>query len=148
MSDLFGFSRTVVKPRYALVTPDGFVPSNLPGWKNAVVVINISPAMNGPRCSQLPTKLGEPSSGEGNTGALEHFYYLLAGSCRVQIGAKKFELKAGGYVFLPPKTGFKFAEATQGTRVLLFQKKFEPLAGEKTPGIIVGNESAVKGQPF
>ena len=33
MSDLFGHTRTVIKSRYALITPDGFVPSNLPGWK-------------------------------------------------------------------------------------------------------------------
>lgn len=29
MSDLFGFTRTVVNSRYALITPDGFVPSTL-----------------------------------------------------------------------------------------------------------------------
>jgi (S)-ureidoglycine aminohydrolase len=148
MSELFGFSRTVVKPRYALITPDGFVPSVLPGWENAVVVINISPVMNGPRFTQMQITLGENSSGAGNTGALEHFYYVLAGSCRAQIGGKKNRLTAGSYVFLPPKTGFKFAEATEGTRLLSFLKKFEPLAGAKKPGVIVGHENDVKGQPF
>src|ERR1039457_4699398 len=104
MSDLFGFTRTVVKPRYALVTPDGFVPSILPGWKNAVIIINISPVMNGPRFTQMQITFGENSSGAGNTGALEHFYYVLAGQCSARLGGKKLELTAGSYIFIPPKT--------------------------------------------
>jgi (S)-ureidoglycine aminohydrolase len=148
MSDLFGFTRTVVKPRYALITPDGFVPSALPGWRSAVVIINISPAMNGPRFAQFQITLDETSSGEGNTGTLEHFYYVLAGSCRAQIGAKKFELTAGSYVFVPPKNNFKFGHAVKGTKLLAFQKKFEPLAGAKKLNVIVGHERDVTGQPF
>ena len=53
MSDLFGFTRTVVKPRYALITPDGFVNSHLPGWKNAVCVVKISAATTSPRYTRL-----------------------------------------------------------------------------------------------
>lgn len=89
MSDLFGFTRTVVKRNYALITPDGFVPSVLPGWKNVVAVVNIAPVMNGPRFAQLQLTLDATSSGTGNTGALEHFYYVLSGSCNAQLGGKK-----------------------------------------------------------
>ena len=35
MTELFGATRNVVKERYALLTPGGFVPSVLPGWENA-----------------------------------------------------------------------------------------------------------------
>ena len=148
MSELFGFTRTVVKPRYALITPDGFVPSVLPGWKNAVVIIHISPVMNGPRFTQLQITLGESGSGEGNTGALEHFYYMLAGGCQARVGGKKIELATGSYLFLPPNTRFSFNGAAPDTRLLVFQKKFEPLAGSKTPRVVTGRESDVKGQPF
>ncbi len=75
MNELFGFTRTIVKSRYALLTADGFVPGNLPGWKNVVVVVNISPVM-GARFSQLQITLGGNGSGEGNTGALENFICL------------------------------------------------------------------------
>jgi (S)-ureidoglycine aminohydrolase len=73
MSKRSGFTRTVVKRNYALITPDGHVPSVLPGWKNAVVIIHIAPVMGGPRFAQLAITLDETSSGTGNTGALEHF---------------------------------------------------------------------------
>ena len=148
MSDLFGFTRTVVEPRYALITPDGFVPSVLPGWRNAVVIINISPVMNGPRFTQLQITLDTNSTGAGNTGALEHFYYVLSGKCSAQFGGKKFELTAGSYAFIPPKTTFEFSDAAKGTKLLIFQKQFQPLAGARKPGVLVGHERDVKGQAF
>ena len=148
MNPKLGSTRTVVKRNYALITPDGFVPSVLPGWKNAVVIINIAPVMNGPRFTQIQITLDATSSGVGNTGALEHFYYVIAGDCAAQLNGKKHELTAGSYLFLPPKTTFKFSGATKGTKLLVFQKKFEPLAGEKIPGVIVGHADAIKGNPF
>ena len=148
MPELFGSTRTVVKPNYALITPDGFVPSVLPGWKNAIVIINIAPVMNGPRFTQIQISLDANSSGSGKTGALEHFYYVLAGDCTAQLNGKKHELVAGSYVFLPPKTDFKFSGAAKGTKLLVFQKKFEPLSGGKTPGVICGHAEAITGQPF
>src|ERR1017187_3136235 len=144
MSDLFGFTRTVVKPRYALITPDGFVPSVLPGWKNVVVIINISPVMGGPRFAQLQITLDANGGGAGNTGALEHFYYVLAGKCSARLGRKIFELTAGSYAFIPPKTDFQFGDADKGTRLLVFQKQFQPLAGAKKSGVIVGHEREMK----
>jgi (S)-ureidoglycine aminohydrolase len=77
MNPKLGLTRTVVKRNYALLTPDGFVPSTLPGWRNAVVIINIAPVMGGPRFTQIQFTLDETSSGAGDTGALEHFYYKL-----------------------------------------------------------------------
>jgi len=52
MSDPFGFTRNIVRHRYALLTPSGFVPSYLPGWQKAVCHVLISPSM-GARFSQL-----------------------------------------------------------------------------------------------
>ncbi|MGA9779242.1 MAG: (S)-ureidoglycine aminohydrolase [Limisphaerales bacterium] len=147
MNELFGFTRTVVKSRYALLTADGFVPGNLPGWKNAVVIVNISPAL-GARFSQWQVALGRNGSGEGNTGTQEYFVYLLAGKCAAKISSEKINLTAGSYVFVPPETDFYFGGATEGTRLLVFQKKFESLAGRKKPDIGSGHEKNISGQPF
>ena len=148
MPNRTGQTRTVIKRNYALITPDGFVPSVLPGWKNTVVHIHIAPVMNGPRFAQLSLTLDETSSGTGNTGALENFYYVQTGDCTAQLNGKQHELTAGSYLFLPPKTKFNFSGASKGTRLVVFQKKFEPLAGEKTPGVLVGHASAIVGKPF
>ena len=68
-----GATRTVVKRNYALITPNGFVPSVVPGWKNAVVIINISPVMNGPRFAQLQLTLDENSSGVTGESCFKRF---------------------------------------------------------------------------
>ena len=141
-----GFTRTVVKPRYALITPDGFVPSRLPGWENVTPVIHISPAM-GAKFSQLQITFRKNGIGEGNTGTLEFFVYVIEGACIAKVGGKKFNLTTGGFVFIPPKTNFHFS-GVENSRLLLFEKKFEPLAGEKAPEIIIGHERDVSGQPF
>lgn len=143
-----GFTRTVIERNYSLITPDGFVPSVLPGWKNCVVFIHIAPVMNGPRFAQLTITLKENSTGEGDTGALEHFYYVQTGECSVHANGKKHELISGSYIFLPPKTKFTFSGASNETKLIVFLKKFEPLVGEKIPGVLVGHASAIEGKPF
>jgi (S)-ureidoglycine aminohydrolase len=148
MNPKLGLTRTVVKRNYALLTPDGFVPSALPGWRNAVVIINIAPVMGDPRFTQIQFTLDETSSGAGNTGALEHFYYVQTGGCTAQVNGRKHELTAGSYLFLPPKTKFFLSGATKATKLLSFQKKFEALAGEKIPAAICGHANAIEGKPF
>jgi len=143
-----GFTRTVVERNYALITPDGFVPSVLPGWRNAVVIIHIAPVMGGPRFTQLTIALDETSTGTGNTGVLEHFYYVQTGDCTAQVSGKNHQLTAGSYLYLPPKAKFKFSGAGKGTKLIVFQKRFVPLAGEKTPGVIIGHADAIAGKPF
>jgi (S)-ureidoglycine aminohydrolase len=146
MSKPLGSTRTVVKSRYALLTPDGFVPSRLPGWENATIIIHISPAM-GAKFSQLQITFGKNGSGKGKTGAHEYFVYVLEGGCSVKIGSRKLSLTTGSFVFISPGTDFHFSGA-EGNRLLIFQKKFEPLTGAKVPRTIVGHERDVSGQPF
>ena len=147
MNELFGFTRTVVKSRYALFTPESFVAGNLPGWKNATVIVNISAAM-GARFSQYQITLGRNSHVKGNTGPLEHFVYVVAGKCSGKIGSKQISLRAGSYVFVPPATDFHYVEAVEKTQLLIFEKKYEPVSGAKIPAVLAGHEKNVSGQPF
>jgi (S)-ureidoglycine aminohydrolase len=147
MNDLFGFTRDVVKERYALRTPSGFVPSVLPGWKNAVCVVQISPAM-GANFSQWLVTFDTNGAGRGNTGAIEFFVYVLAGKCAATVAGEKQVLPGGGYIYLPSQTDFHFKGAVSGTQLLIFLKTFEPLAGAKRPGVIIGHEGKVAAKPF
>ncbi|HTY88928.1 MAG TPA: (S)-ureidoglycine aminohydrolase [Candidatus Acidoferrum sp.] len=147
MNDLFGFTRTVVKPRYALLTPDGFVPSQLPGWDNVTAIVNISPAL-GANFSQVQITFGKNGRGAGNTGTLEFFIYVLAGKCRATAGREKRNLTAGHFVLIPPETDFGFDGAAPETRLLVFQKEFAPLARAKEPETIIGHEKEIPGRPF
>jgi (S)-ureidoglycine aminohydrolase len=147
MNELFGFTRTVINSQYALLTPESFVASNLPGWKNAVVVINISGAM-GARFSQCQITLEQNGQGESNTGAFEHFVYVIGGKCSCKIGAKKINLSAGSYLFVPPYTDFHYGSAGGKTQLLIFEKKYESISGVKKPEVLVSHEKNISGQPF
>jgi len=147
MSDLFGFTRDLVRERYALRTPSGFVPSCLPGWRDAVVIVQISEGM-GARFCQLLITLGVAGEGQGETDDLEYFVYVLAGKCHANLGGKRHTLAAGGYAYLPPRSRFHFRGAAKGTQLLLFQKRFEPLRGVAEPKLLVGDQQRVPGQPF
>jgi (S)-ureidoglycine aminohydrolase len=147
MNELFGFTRDVVKERYALRTPRGFVPSCLPGWSNAVSIVQISPAM-GANFTQLLITLNANGEGRGNSGAIEYFVYVLEGDCSAKVGGKKHTLKTGGYIFIPAQSDFIFDGAKSGAQLLIFQKRFEPLSGAKKPGVIAGHEADIPGNPF
>jgi (S)-ureidoglycine aminohydrolase len=145
MTELFGASRNVVKGRYALLTPNGFVPSFLPGWENATCVILISPALGAGFCQYLIT-LGEDGQGRGNTGKTEYFAYLVEGSASVTLDSKRHRMEAGGYAYIPPGKDIHF----QGSNAkwLIFQKPYLPLANTAPPEKFIGHRREVKGKPF
>jgi (S)-ureidoglycine aminohydrolase len=147
MNQLFGHTRDVVKDRYALRTPAGFVPSWLPGWRNCVPIAQISPAMGAQFC-QWQITLEKNGEGWGNTGANEYFVYVIEGRCAASLAGKKFGLTAGGFAYVPPQTDFHFSKPGVGARLLIFEKKYQALAGYKKPGVMVGHEKSVAGKPF
>lgn len=149
MSDLFGWTRTVVKRRYALLTPDSFVPSNLPGWKNAVCVVNIAPAMGGPRFTQLQATLERDGTGEGNTGGNQYFIYVLEGAGTIDLADKRHRLEAGSFVYLPPGKDLQLRNANVAPlRLLIFQKKYTPHKTSPAPDTMTGHTREVKAQPL
>ena len=147
MPELFGFTRNVVKERYALLTPSGFVPSFLPGWEKAVCNVLIAPAL-GARFTQLLVTLERDGQCLGNTGANQYFIYLIAGSGTITIEDRTHRLEAGSFVYLPLSKDVQLKSGSAGTRVLIFQKPYKPLAGTGRPSALVGHQRDVKGQPF
>lgn len=147
MNQPFGSSRDAVRSRYALFTPGGFVPSVLPGWTNCVSNILIAPAL-GANFAQFLLTMEKSGRGVGASGENEFVVYLLQGRCNVRIGEKQRVLAVGHYTYVPPETDYEFRSARAGTRLLIFQKRFEPLAGEEMPPIVFGNAAKVEGLPF
>lgn len=147
MTPLFGQTRDVVKDRYALRTPSGFVPSVLPGWRNVVPIVQISPGM-GADFAQIQITFDKNGEGRGNTAANQFLVYVLEGKCVANLAGKKNNLRAGSYAYVPSQTDFHFTQANAGTKLLIFEKKFVPIAGYDKPAVLVGHESDIQGQPF
>jgi (S)-ureidoglycine aminohydrolase len=147
MSELFGVTRNVLRGRYALLTPNGFVPSYLPGWEKAQCIVLISPAMGARFCQFLIT-LGRDGEGRGNTGKTEYFVYVLEGNGGVTIDDKKHRLEAGSYAYIPPDKDIFFQGSSESMKFLIFQKTYQPLAGVGRPAAVFAHEREIKGAPF
>ena len=147
MNHPFGHTRDVVKERYALFHPGGFVPSALPGWSGCKISLVISPAL-GARHVQWMVTMDAGGVGAGATGETEFVAYVLAGQCSATIGGARHELAAGHFAFVPPGTDYRLTSAQAETRLVIFEKKFHALAGQPAPHVIVGDSGKIEGQPF
>lgn len=147
MTKLFGFTRNVVKEHYAVLTPDSFTSSYLPGWEKAACYVPISPAL-GARFSLILIALEKEGQCTGNTGANQYFVYLLEGAATILIEARKHRLEPGSYAYLPASQDVQIANAAAAARLLVFQKRYQPLPRLAKPPGLVGHEREVKGQPF
>lgn len=143
MSFPLGLTRNVIKPTYALITPDGHVASTLAGWSGCTINVLISAAM-GARFSQYLIALGSAGRGAGDTGDAQWFVYVVRGAVTVNgIG-----LAHGGFAFLPPHTAFDVRGAAADATLIAFLKTYEPLAGHDAPALLTGHEDDVAETAF
>lgn len=146
MADLFGSTRTVLKGRYALLAPEGFAPSQLPGWQHVQAIVTISPAM-GAGFMQLQAQLGRVGAGEGNTGPHELFIYVLEGGGHILMDLKRHRLEPGSFAYVPANCDLQLKSNGIGMSVLIFQKPYETMQGVERPRPLVGHEREAKGTP-
>jgi (S)-ureidoglycine aminohydrolase len=143
MNPKTGLTRNVIKRNYALITPDGHVPSVFPGWTDCAPIVLISSAL-GAGLSQFLISIDVKSVGIGETGHCEWFLYVVAGKLKVNGVA----LAEGGFAFLPPGTKYDIRGVTQDSRLLVFKKIYEPLAGHEPLEFFTGNEKKIPEVPF
>lgn len=135
--DISALTRSVVKRNHAIIAPDGYINSNVPGWTNCTVNVIINEAM-GAKFSQLLTTLKSNGEIKGETNASQIFFYVVKGKCNATIGGKENNLVQRGFVYVPAGTAYTFNSGEEGTQMLSFHKVYEPLTGYPKPEIIFG----------
>jgi (S)-ureidoglycine aminohydrolase len=146
MTPLFGHTRSIVHRNYALLEPSGFVASPSPGWKNAKAFTVISPAM-GARFAQTHVVFEANGGGEGETGDDEFCAYVVRGTGKVKLAGKTSTLSAGSFVYVSPACSWTI-RANRGCEIVIFSRKYSPMAGALTPPPRIGHVKDVPGQPF
>lgn len=151
---LFGSTRSVITSYYALITPEGYVTSRLPGWQDATCVVLISPQI-GAHFSQYMIGLGRAGVGQGNTGEREFVLYVERGHVIVNYHSSTDEteraqhlLFGGGYCYVPPGYSYMIRADTDDTRITLFERVYTPLAGTTPPAPLAGKEQEIEAFPF
>jgi (S)-ureidoglycine aminohydrolase len=146
---VFGSTRSSVHRNHALIAPDSFVQSALPGWDKTQGVILISPQMGARFCQYLALMDARGTAGPARPG-VERVLYVLEGEVVLTLGRGEEQLlRVGGFAYVPPETPMQLRAKT-GARLHVFEKRYEPLPGgsARLPAAVVGQEQRVEGVPF
>ena len=139
--EISALTRSVVKRNHAIIAPDGYINSNIPGWTNCMANVIINEAM-GAKFSQLFTTLKSDGEIKGETNESQIFFYVVKGKCHAAVGGKENILIPGHYIYVPIGTAYKFTSLEEDTQLLSFHKVYESLAGYQKPEVIFGKSES------
>jgi (S)-ureidoglycine aminohydrolase len=134
-----GQTRSRLQANHALLTPDTFVRTTLPGMKRCAAIVHAGPAM-GAKFAQYTGEF--ESGGELGSTAVQRFVYVLEGQLEVDVNGRGTPLEAHGFAYLPQGTTHRVA-AIQASRAAVIEKTYQPAAGVDSPQVIISSEKEV-----
>jgi (S)-ureidoglycine aminohydrolase len=145
--EISALTRSIVKRNHAVIAPDGYINSNVPGWTNCTVNVIINEAMGARLCQTLIT-LNKNGKLLGETKTSQIFFYIIKGKAKATVGGTKKILTQGQFVYVPIKKGYKFENIEEGTQILTFHKVYEKLEGQSVPPVLFGDAAKVPGPEY
>jgi (S)-ureidoglycine aminohydrolase len=145
--DISALTRSVIKNNHAIISPDGYINSNVPGWTNCTVNVIINEAMGANLCQTLITAK-EETRVEGSTKESQIFFYIWEGRVDVTVNGETRHLASGEFVYVPINQEYVLENLEFGSRVITFHKEYEPLAGYDVPTVLFGNAEKVPGPTY
>jgi len=145
--ELFGTTRSRVGRTHALIAPDSFVRSDLPGWERSQGIIVIAPRL-GARFVQYLALMESGGFAAGAPPGVERVIYVIEGEIGLrQADGMERTLGAGGFAYGPPGRPLLW-QALTACRINVFEKQYVPIPGAVPPAPVCGHESEVVGTPF
>ena len=129
-----GHTRSAIRRDHLVQTPDTFVRAALPGMRNGVAIVHISPAA-GAGFVQYTAELD--AGGSLGPAPDQRFLYVLEGQVQVERDA----LGPGDYAYLPAQSPAS-VESSLASRIAVIEKPYQPLAGQDAPGTLIGRETS------
>ena len=145
--EISALTRSVVKSNHAIISPDGYVNSSVPGWTNCTVNVIINEQMGARFCQTIIT-FNNNGAVKGSTRDSEIFFYVIVGRCQASANGQTKNLSAGEFLYVPVDQSYEFSDAEEGTRLLTFHKQFEKLDGFDLPPVIFGRAADAEGPAF
>jgi (S)-ureidoglycine aminohydrolase len=140
--EISALTRSVVKSNHAVICPDGYVNSTVPGWTNCTVNVIINEHMGADLCQTLVT-FNKNGKLQGHTSESQIFFYVIDGRCRATVSGESQQLTKGQFVYIPIQKEYVFDEVQEGTQLLTFHKVYEYLKGYPVPLTIFGDAATV-----
>ena len=145
--EISALTRSVVKRSHALISPDGYINSVVPGWSRCTVNVIINEQMGARFCQTIVT-LQQGGELKGPTRRTQVFFYLIKGKGKMDVSGRSKELSAGGFVYIPVGEEYHFESEEEGTQLLSFHKEYEALEGVDRPATLFGNADEVEGKEY
>lgn len=145
--DISALTRSVTKSNHAVIAPDGYIDSNVPGWDNCTVNVLISEEM-GAGLAQTLVTFAKDGKLEGETDDAQIFFYVVEGKCTAKVEDEQHELSSGKFVYVPVGKSYRFDNPDEGTRILTFHKIYEYLEGYDVPEVIFGDQADIPGPDY
>src|SRR5689334_5511024 len=126
--EISALTRSVVQRSHALISPDGYINSVVPGWSHCTVNVIINEQMGARFCQTLVT-LEQGGVLTGKTRQSQLFFYVAGGKGRMVVSGESRFLFTGHFVYIPVGKEYHFESGEEGTQLLSFHKVYEPLEG-------------------
>ncbi|MEM6709441.1 MAG: (S)-ureidoglycine aminohydrolase [Pseudomonadota bacterium] len=141
-----GLTRTAIHADHAVVTPESYVPLQVPGFDNALTVVLISAELGADFAQYRVT--GEGHSRLNPLGPTREYFWLLrSGSATLTVNGAQQTLGVDDYAFLPASTAWTI-EGREAFELIGFEREYEPLPGVSLPAPVVQPLAAVPAEPF
>ena len=145
--EISALTRSVVKSNHAVICPDGYINSNIPGWINCTVNVIINEQMGANLCQTLIT-LNKDGRISGSCIDSQIFFYVVKGQCKAAVDGKENSLVAGQYVYVPTGRDYIFELPEEGTQLLSFHKKYVTLDHTDLPPVIFGDAATISAPAY
>jgi (S)-ureidoglycine aminohydrolase len=140
-------TRSIIKRDHALIAPDGFVNSTIPGWNNCIVNVLINDGI-GAKFTQTLLTTHENCELKGETILTQIFFYLIQGKAKVRVDDRHVVLTGGHFVYIPIGKEYHFDEILSGSQFITFHKVYEPLEGQPVPTVLSGDSSKINSPSY
>jgi len=131
---------------HALIAPDGWVSSTLPGWHNSQIYVIINPAM-GADFAQWLIFMEQDGQGLFEANEWEHFIYVMEGAGTLRLDGQEHILNKGSFAFIPAGAAAEI-QSDGNMKVTLFQKIYQPLTGVNAPSALVNHIDQVPSELY
>ena len=145
--EISALTRSVVHRNHAVISPDGYINSKVPGWDNCTVNVIINEQMGAHLCQTLITA-GKNCELKGETIQSQIFFYIVSGKCNASVNDENKVLLKGQFVYVPIGKKYHFSEIEEGTQILTFHKEYQSLECFQTPGTLFGDSKDVPGPDY
>ena len=145
--EISALTRSVVKRSHALISPDGYINSVVPGWTGCTVNVIINEQMGARFCQTFVT-CAQGAVLEGRTVSSQVFFYVVSGAGKAMVAGETWELSQGHYIYVPPGKEYRLGGMEEGTQLLSFHKVYESLDGVAAPDLLFGIAADVTGAVY